>query len=151
FGQGRAGSKSRPAAEHGRDRGATRSRWPASPLRAPRGLIMTKVPHVDIDGHPFARTTNPRLLRPRSRARRWACERASVRARSWPSRSTQEPHPVGAQMSGWRRTRPSTPRDFLRFSSIRFWYRTGYAIAKIAAAGGQVSRMGCQTGGLLLL
>src|ERR1019366_3845013 len=104
FGQGRAGSKSRPAAEHGRDRGATRSRWPASPLRAPRGLIMTKVPHVDIDGHPFARTTNPRLLRPRSRARRWACERASVRARSWPSRSTQDPHPVGAQMSGWRRT-----------------------------------------------
>jgi hypothetical protein len=34
--------------------------------------------------------------------------RASVRPRSWPSRSTQDPHPVGARMSGWRRT----PNDF---------------------------------------
>src|SRR5450631_2823061 len=30
--------------------------------------------------------------------------RASVRARSWSCRSTQDPHPVSARMSGWRRT-----------------------------------------------
>jgi hypothetical protein len=65
LGQGRAGSKSRPAAEHGRDRGATRSGWPASPLRAQRRLIPTSVRQADVDkdGHPSARTTKPRSPR----------------------------------------------------------------------------------------
>jgi hypothetical protein len=58
-GQGHAGAESRPAAKHGRDRGASGSGWPASPLRAPRGLIATNVRRADVDigGRFFARTT----------------------------------------------------------------------------------------------
>jgi hypothetical protein len=110
-GQGRTRPQADRAPRDGEDRAASRSRWPASPLRPPSGIVQ----HRPSSLHHRTRATAPEQPAPRARRSRIRCHQAESADLRTPSVLPRTRHTALARAS---RRLPGEPDEVLAKDSL---------------------------------